>query len=384
MSNTISPNMNLVIPGVGTEPGPTYATDINSSLTLIDQHTHTAGSGVLITPAAISINSALTFASNFATNVAGMTFATQSSTPANKTIYNNANDLYFVDGLGNNIRLTQSGAVAGTSGSISNLVAPASANYSVVGATFVWQSNVNIAANMDFGSAILRNITPNSTFGLTLSPPSALGNDYTITLPTLPGSNLPLSINSSGTMSAATITGAQISTSAGIVGTQLSASANILGSQLSASAGIVGGQIASATITNSNLVNNTINLSKISTGSINQGVYTPIVTNPTGCSIVSVPGFQYILVGNIVNVSGSLTIGSTTPGNNISFNMSLPVVANNFTGVYQAGGTTFTTTSFSTGGVTAQVSSTTIYVAGPILNASGNESITMSFTYGIQ
>ena len=36
MSFTNSPNMNLPIPTVGGEPGPNYATDVNSSLTLVD------------------------------------------------------------------------------------------------------------------------------------------------------------------------------------------------------------------------------------------------------------------------------------------------------------------------------------------------------------
>lgn len=201
MSNTISPNMNLVIPGVGTEPGPEYGFDLNASLTLVDQHDHTAGKGVQISPAGININSDLSFGGNFAIDLAGLTLIAQNSTPDESTIYQSGVDLYFVDALGNNIRITESGGVAGTPGSISNLVAPASATYVSGSSTFVWQSNTNIAANMDFGAALLRNLSPNSTYALTLQPPS-LSSNYTITLPTIPASQKIMTMDNSGIQSA--------------------------------------------------------------------------------------------------------------------------------------------------------------------------------------
>lgn len=202
MSSTISPNMSLIVPGVGTEAGPQYAIDIDMDLSIIDQHTHAPGSGVLITPNAININTALTFNSNFATSIAGLTLVAQGSTPAINTVYESGVDLYFVDGVGNNVRITQSGGVAGSPGSISNLTAPASASYVSGSSTFVWQSNTSIAANMDFGAAILRNLSPNSTYALTLQPPASLSNNYTITLPTLPASLSLVALDTSGNLSA--------------------------------------------------------------------------------------------------------------------------------------------------------------------------------------
>lgn len=296
--------MSLVVPTVGQDPGPQYATDVNTSLGIIDQHNHTPGSGVLITPLAMSINTNLTFAGNFATNIAGATFSTQSSTPANKTIYSKGNDLYFVDALGNNIQITQSGGIAGTPGSISNLTSPASASYVAVGATFVWQSGVNLAANMDFASAILRNISPNSTFGLTLSPPSALSNDYTITLPILPGSNLPLSINSSGTMSAALITGSQIAN------VTISGS-NIVNNTITAT------QIANNTITATQIANNTITATQIANGTITP---TQIQANSIGHASLVAPVFGSAAVNNGTYGNGNLmaTFSLTTIGGPVS------------------------------------------------------------------
>jgi len=191
--------MNLIEPIVGQELGPQYAFDINNSLTLIDQHNHTPGYGVQIPTAGLNINANLNFNDNFITNLAGMVLTAQISVPAtNNTLYEFGDDLYYIDGIGNNIRLTQSGSVAGPYGNISGLVAPASATYVPVQQTFIFESNSNIAANLDAGSILLRNLSPNSTYALTLNPPAALAANYSITLPPLPSSQAVATISTSG------------------------------------------------------------------------------------------------------------------------------------------------------------------------------------------
>lgn len=202
MAYTLSANMTLTIPGVGTEAGPTYAIEINDSLTLIDQHDHTPGRGVQITPAGININGTLSFNDNLIDEIAGLTLIAQISTPGINTIYQSADDLYFVDGVGNNVRLTQSGGVAGTPGSITNLAAPASANYVAGSSTFVWESNTNIAANMDAGAYKFRNLSPNSTHAITLSAPAALASSWDLVLPSLPASQKFMTLNAAGEMAA--------------------------------------------------------------------------------------------------------------------------------------------------------------------------------------
>lgn len=204
MAVTLSPNMQLPIPGVGTEPGPDYAIDVNSSLTILDQHDHTNGSGVKITPLAIDINTALTFNGFAATNVAYVTLEPQGATPPTTTIYAKGVDLYFVDANGNDIQITDDGGIAGTPGSIANLTPPASVSYQSISKTFVFQSDTSIAANIDAASYLFRNITPNSTFALTLQPPAALSNNYSLTLPTIPASNSFMTLSSTGVMSAIT------------------------------------------------------------------------------------------------------------------------------------------------------------------------------------
>lgn len=213
MAITYSPNMNLSIPSVGTEQGPDYAQDINNSLNIIDGHDHSPGYGTPITPSGLDINSDLPLNNNNLTEVRTVRLQTQGSAPVGVLdkgcLYEVADDLYFTDGTGVSVRITQNGAVAGTPGSISNLVSPASASYSVSSDTFIFQSDALTPAYIDGASIILRNLVANSP-GLTLEPPT-LSIDYTITLPTLPASKLPVVIDSVGNMTAEQITLAQLS-----------------------------------------------------------------------------------------------------------------------------------------------------------------------------
>jgi hypothetical protein len=265
--------MSLPVPIVGTTPGPDYATDINSCLTLVDQHDHSSGYGVQITPSGLNINADLTFGNNDAISLRSVRFQTQASPLAIASdlgcLYESGVDLYYNDGSGNQIRMTQAGGVAGTSGSIASLASPASATFVAGTGTFVWQSAANTPALMDSASVIIRNPTAAAN-GVTIAAANALAANYTITLPAaLPAATNFMAISSAGNISAyapvslgivaanianATITTTQISASAAILGTQLSSSAAILGSQLSASAAIVGTQLsASANIAGSQL-----------------------------------------------------------------------------------------------------------------------------------
>lgn len=198
--------MNLPVPEVGISPGPDYATSVDNCLTIIDSHTHAPGSGVQVTPEGLNINADLSVNVNNLTLVRTVRFQSQpallSAAADIGCLYESGVDLYFNDGSGNQVRITQSGGVAGTPGSISNLTSPASASYVSASQTFVFQSDANTAANIDGGSFILRNIVANSN-GLTLSPPNALASSYTITLPTLPVSSKILTIGSTGTIAAA-------------------------------------------------------------------------------------------------------------------------------------------------------------------------------------
>lgn len=200
-----SPNMLLPVPSVGQEAGPAYATDINNCLSIIDTHNHSAGSGVQINPDGININSNLPMNGNNLINSRSLRMAIQASPLALGSdlacLYASGVDLYFNDANGNQVRITQSGGVAGSPGSISNLTSPASAAYVAGTQTFVWQSAALTPANLDAGFIILRNNSA-SSFGLTLSPPLAMGSNYSLVLPSLPGTTNIMRLDSSGNISA--------------------------------------------------------------------------------------------------------------------------------------------------------------------------------------
>lgn len=202
---TTTPNMSLSVPSVGNTLSPTWATDLNADLSIIDGHNHTAGSGVPIPAGGISLNSDLPFNNNNATLLRSVRFLSQGSLLAGVSdlgcLYESGVDLYYNDGSGNQIRITQSGGIAGTPGSIANLTPPASASYVSLSQTFVWQSDANTPANLDAGFIILRNNVVNSK-GLTLSPPSAMASNFSITLPTLPSVTNIMTLDSSGNMGA--------------------------------------------------------------------------------------------------------------------------------------------------------------------------------------
>lgn len=190
MASTLSPNMSLIIPAVGTEAGPTYAFDVNASLTLIDQHDHSSGRGVQITPDGLNLNATVDFLGNDITHVIGVMFDSindPSSIPQTLSVSvgsgTGLQDLWFTDGTGTPIQITKSGAV--------NVTAASIPGESYSGGTFIWTQTQSALpttpANFDIGSITLRPNTPSTTNGVTLSPPSAIASAYTLLLPNNPG-----------------------------------------------------------------------------------------------------------------------------------------------------------------------------------------------------
>lgn len=231
--------MGLIVPRVSSTSGPTYAAEINTSLTTVDSHNHTTGQGVPIPSSGININSDLSFNSFNATLVNTVRFSSV-ATPISATnpnlgcIYEAGVDLYYNDGNGNQIRLTQSGALAGTPGSIASLVSPASATYVSANSKFVWQSAANVAAIMDFRSAIFRTASAGSN-GITLAAPPTIPSSYNLALPTIGSSTSFMSLDTSGNMAPS------VAVSGGIATANIANGAVTRGKQAS-----VGQQIASA------------------------------------------------------------------------------------------------------------------------------------------
>ncbi len=195
----VSPNMDLPVPIVGQELGPAYASDINNCLGLVDSHDHSFGKGVLITPNGLNINTNLTINNNSLTDIKSLILTPQlspSATPDSASV--SGIDLYYTDGNGTVIRITESGGIAGSPGGIGGLVPPASLTYTSGNQTFTFQSDVNTSANLDAGAITLRNVIVNSP-GITLTPPLSLASSYTLTMPmTLPSVTSVLAVDPSG------------------------------------------------------------------------------------------------------------------------------------------------------------------------------------------
>lgn len=254
---TISPNMNLVIPAVGTTDWLDAAPDINSSLTLIDQHNHASGNGVAISPPGLNINEDLSFQSNDAVDLRSTRFTSNLSPISDPSdlgcLYVAGVDLYYNDEDGNQIRITASGGVAGSPGSIGNLTPPASVTYVSSTPAYVFQSDANTSADLDGGSLTIRENVANAK-GITLSSPTGLANDYTLTFPgALPGSNKIMRLDASGNISA----------TLGVDGSTIVISSNnlsvgtITDSQIAAGS-INGDRLVAASVTTTQIMSNAV------------------------------------------------------------------------------------------------------------------------------
>jgi hypothetical protein len=240
----LTPYMSLPNPIPTVALGPNWAYALSACMNQIDSHNHSSGQGQQIQPSGLNINSDLTFNSNNATALRVTRFTSQSGTIANAgsekgQIYVVGNELYYNDYTGGNIvQITNNGSVNAGAGSISGLPS-GTASASFAAAVFTWQSATSTPANMDFGSAVLRNSS--NTYGLTLQPPT-LSSNYSITLPTVPVTTNIMSLDSSGNMGASiNVDNASLQLSAnvlsvkalGIQKTMLAA----LGQQISSSSG---------------------------------------------------------------------------------------------------------------------------------------------------
>lgn len=202
MPTTTTQYMELVLPIPTEEPGPDYAFDINEAMVQIDQHDHSVDKGTPVTPAGMNINIDLEFNDNNATELRSSRYEVQASPISGGSdlgcTYVSGVDLYYNDVNGNQIRITQSGGVAGTPGSIGNLVSPANVTYVSGSQTYVFQSSTATAGNIDCGSVTIREVLANAK-GITLSSPASLVSNYTLTFPAgLPASTKFLTVDASG------------------------------------------------------------------------------------------------------------------------------------------------------------------------------------------
>lgn len=117
--------MNLNLPVVTTTLGPTWATQLNTALEVVDAHDHSSGKGTKITPSGLNINVDLDFNSNRAAELKSAKFVPQ---VANLTGATNSNSIHSVNGnlvwtndSGVAVQLTAGGSIVSTPGAVTNL-----------------------------------------------------------------------------------------------------------------------------------------------------------------------------------------------------------------------------------------------------------------------
>lgn len=182
-----TPNMNLTLPLVSQTPGPTWASQINADLTIIDAHDHIA-TGVPITVAALDINADLSFNTHAATDLTKAVFLDgYGGTP--NSVHTAAGNLYFVNGLGQSVQITTGNTVnVGGTGNIGGIVGSAGINYVSGPNNFQFFDEFGNSAALD-AAALTTGTVQIKTVTLDGAPGASF---YTLKLPTA----LPVSVTS--------------------------------------------------------------------------------------------------------------------------------------------------------------------------------------------
>ena len=195
--------MLLSLPIVSTTLGPAWATQLNSALTVVDMHDHTSGKGTKVPSSGLNINAALPFGGNSATGLATTTFTDQGSALSAATVgalYIAGGELYFNNGSGTSLKLTQGGALNASSlGGFGGdyATSTAAAAYWTASKSFQYTQSSNVAALVDAGPVLIRKVASWSAVpqgaglaGVTLAVGAAISTPWTLTLPaTVPGAN---------------------------------------------------------------------------------------------------------------------------------------------------------------------------------------------------
>lgn len=292
-NTTISPNMNLPVPTVGQDPGPDWATNIDSCLGAIDSHNHSTGQGVLIQPSGLNINADLPFSGNNATTMRSVNFNNQGSPLATAVdlgcIYVSGGEFFYNDESGNHVQLTSGGSPAGGSGTITGLSAPASASFAA--GTFTFKTTATIPASMRIGP-IITGAAVASPKTVTISASASQPANYNLTWPlALPGSTSFVNLDSSGNMGSVAATG----------------TGNVV-------------LDTSPTVTSATVV--TPVFSGNSTGTIIGTTFSPTVTF-SGAPAIAGSNFWYTRNGEIVQMNGFMDV---TPGSPMTLNsVTIPI-----------------------------------------------------------
>lgn len=250
-------SMNLNLPVPETTQGPEWATQLNTQLeTKVAEHDHSSGKGVPVSQAGIAITGDLTMANNDLTNVRSVRFADQPSTLSAVDdagcIYESGGDLYYNNGAGSSVRITNGNAIdVGSVSGISGLAGTsATAGFSTD--TFTWKQDATHYALMANGPVkVYSSNDASPAYGVTLKSIDSLAANIDVTLPsTLPAATAFMTIDNGG----------------------------VIGNGPATNAGIQTSNIANSAITTAKIADSNVTTAKIADGNVTwqkQAVYTP-------------------------------------------------------------------------------------------------------------
>lgn len=326
MSNVvISPDMSLPVPVVSVDPGPDWATNINACMSGIDSHDHSVGKGVQITPSGININAALSMNSNNLTNAnsLGMVSLLSALTSLLQSLQVVGVDLYFIDGVGNAVRITQGGTVTGSTGTITGLPS-GTASASFAGGTFTFQSATSTPATMNIGPIVTGAAVASSktvTIGASASQPA----NYALVWPLAQGAASTvvandgagnLSFSSIGTI--LTTAGIGASVSANDPNVLVTTTSQIVSISLTAGTWIISAGITSGAASASNFFTIAVSTTSASVaGTLGLNVFTSSIINGA-FSAVSVPGYKVTPVSTTTYYLNAGVDASTAVGGSIT------------------------------------------------------------------
>jgi len=202
----------LASPAVGTTASPTWATDLNTSLTAIDNHDHSTDKGIRITPAAVNINADLEFNQNSASELKNVIFdSTVTAATTSYSVYQASGDLYWRNGSGTAVQVTTGGAVNSGAGSISGMSGTdAGASYTDGSKTFNFFTD---SGNSDYGKMAHADLllfeysndnVADTDYVTIVCSAAASGSSGTITVPAETGTLLTTATNFAGAINVAT------------------------------------------------------------------------------------------------------------------------------------------------------------------------------------
>jgi len=112
----------LAKPAVGVTAGPTWASDLNTSIDAVDNHDHSTNKGVRITPAAINVNADMEFNQNSVSELKNLIFdSSVTAATTSYSIYQASGNLYWRNGSGTAVQITTGSTVKAGAGSIDGM-----------------------------------------------------------------------------------------------------------------------------------------------------------------------------------------------------------------------------------------------------------------------